>query len=331
MRSSSTACSLLPVTENGGDATGWIWRAMPTRKAGTPIESYAWLYRDYVIRAFNADKPYDRFLLEQIAGDELADHAQRPVITQELMDNLVATGFLRLTPDPTSQAESGLIQDRISVISDEIQVFSSGVLGLTIQCAQCHDHKLEPIPQRDYYRLRAVFKGRSTNTTGWCPTSGSKGKPARLLPYVAPCWIPPRWRSRKRSGTRRIRNCPLRSMRLQAALAEKAKPLEKEIIERNLAKQPRGIARRVAPDAGHSAGKAQRPAEVPGGKIRILCEHRSVRPRQLAQGYVSRVPEGCRRDRKKDLVAPISADSSAVASGALGSRRPVAHLHLQAG
>ena len=120
---------------------------------------HAWGYRDYVIRAFNADKPYDRFLLEQIAGDELADHGRAAVITQDMMDNLVATGFLRLTPDPTSEGESGLIQDRISVISDEIQVFSSAVLGLTIQCAQCHDHKLEPIPQRDYYRLRAVFKG----------------------------------------------------------------------------------------------------------------------------------------------------------------------------
>src|SRR4029077_21226743 len=73
---------------------------------------HAWLYRDYVIRAFNADKPYDRFLLEQIAGDELADQAQAQVATQELMDNLVATGFLRMTPDSTSYGESGLIQDR---------------------------------------------------------------------------------------------------------------------------------------------------------------------------------------------------------------------------
>src|SRR5579863_1036525 len=152
---------------------------------------HAWLYRDYVIRAFNSDKPYVRFLLEQIAGDELADHAQVPDIdhtaaTAELMDNVTATGFLRMTPDPTSQGESGLLQDRITVISDELQVFSSGILGLTIQCAQCHDHKLEPIPQRDYYRLRAVFKGAFDEYDWMVPNGGVKEKPARLLPYVAP-------------------------------------------------------------------------------------------------------------------------------------------------
>ncbi len=100
------------------------------------------------------------------------------------MDNLVATGFLRMTPDPTTQAESGLIQDRLNVITDEMQVFSSGVLGLTIQCAQCHDHKLEPIPQRDYYRLRAVFKGALDEHDWMVPDNGSKHKPARLLPYT---------------------------------------------------------------------------------------------------------------------------------------------------
>ena len=69
-----------------------------TRAGSAP--PYAWRYRDYVIRAFNADKPYDRFLLEQLAGDELADYEHAPEITQELYDNLVATGFLRMAPTP---------------------------------------------------------------------------------------------------------------------------------------------------------------------------------------------------------------------------------------
>lgn len=202
---------------------------------------HAWLYRDYVIRAFNADKPYDRFLLEQIAGDELVDPRRAPNVTRERIDSLVATGFLRLTPDPTGQAESGLIPDRISVISDEIQVFSSGVLGLTIQCAQCHDHKLEPIPQRDYYRLRAVFKGAFDEYNWMVPDNGSKSKPARLLPYVAPPLNPVA--RTEQDQIKHATNSKLSAeiQVLQAALAKMAKPLEQQIIERNLAKQPREL------------------------------------------------------------------------------------------
>jgi hypothetical protein len=202
---------------------------------------YAWLYRDYVIRAFDTDKPYDRFLLEQIAGDELADVVSAPVVTQDLMDDLVATGFLRMTPDSTSQAESGLIQDRINVISDEIQVFSSTVLGLTIQCAQCHDHKLEPIPQRDYYRLRAVFKGAFDEYDWMVPDNGSKVKPARLLPYVAPPLDSvARLRQEKiKHETNTKLSAQIHA--LQAALTAMARPLEQQIIEENLARQPREL------------------------------------------------------------------------------------------
>jgi cytochrome c553 len=120
---------------------------------------HAWRYRDYVIRAFNADKPYDRFLLEQIAGDELADYEHAPQITQELYDNLVATGFLRMAPDPTWANITGYVPDRLEVIADEIDVLGSAVMGLTMKCARCHSHKFDPIPQRDYYRLTDVFKG----------------------------------------------------------------------------------------------------------------------------------------------------------------------------
>lgn len=202
---------------------------------------HAWLYRDYVVRAFNADKAYNRFLLEQIAGDELADQERAPLVTQELIDNLVATGFLRMTPDPTGQAESGLIPDRINVINDEIQVFSSVVLGLTIQCAQCHDHKLEPIPQRDYYRLRAIFKGALDEYDWMVSDNGSKGKPARLLPYHPP----------PRNSAARIEQDQIKTATntrlfaqihaLQASLDKLAKPLEQQIIERKLARQPRAL------------------------------------------------------------------------------------------
>lgn len=123
------------------------------------IRPYAYRYRDYVIRSFNADKPYDRFLTEQIAGDELADCEHAPVITPELMDNLVATGFLRMAPDGTNPPELNYVPERVDVIADEMEIFGSAVMGLTIKCARCHDHKYDPIPQRDYYRLVADFKG----------------------------------------------------------------------------------------------------------------------------------------------------------------------------
>jgi Protein of unknown function (DUF1549)/Protein of unknown function (DUF1553)/Planctomycete cytochrome C len=120
---------------------------------------HAWRYRDYVIRAFNADKRYDRFLLEQIAGDELAEYEKAPEITAEIYDNLVATGFLRMASDPTWANITGYVPDRLEVIADEIDVLGSAVLGLSIKCARCHNHKFDPIPQRDYFRLVDVFKG----------------------------------------------------------------------------------------------------------------------------------------------------------------------------
>ncbi|MSR31153.1 MAG: DUF1549 domain-containing protein [Gemmataceae bacterium] len=120
---------------------------------------HAWRFRDYVIRSFNADKPYDRFLQEQIAGDELADYEQNAKVTPEVYDNLVATGFLRMAPDATWANITGFLPDRMEVIADEVDILGSGIMGLTLKCARCHAHKFDPIPQRDYYRLLAVFKG----------------------------------------------------------------------------------------------------------------------------------------------------------------------------
>ncbi len=152
---------------------------------------HAWRYRDYVIRAFNADKPYDRFLMEQLAGDELADYENAKEITPAIYDNLVATGFLRMVPDATWANITGTIPDRIEVIADEIDVLGSSVMGLTLKCARCHTHKFDPIPHRDYYRLIAVFKG-ALDEYDWLkpdirPGIGPESidiLPGRMLPYV---------------------------------------------------------------------------------------------------------------------------------------------------
>jgi hypothetical protein len=152
------------------------------------VRPHNWRYRDYVIRAFNDDKPYDRFLVEQLAGDELCDYESAAEITPQIYDNLVATGFLRQAPDGTFASITSFVPDRLDLIDDEIEVFSSAVLGLTIKCARCHSHKSDPIPQRDYYRLAAVFKGALDEHDWLAPRLGGPQQPADaatcLLPHV---------------------------------------------------------------------------------------------------------------------------------------------------
>jgi len=108
----------------------------------------AWRYRDYVVESLNEDKPYDRFVAEQIAGDELwpADSAAR-----------IATGFNRNYPDESNAAN--LQQRRAELLQDVTDAVGSTFLGLTFGCAKCHDHKFDPILQKDYYRLQAFFAG----------------------------------------------------------------------------------------------------------------------------------------------------------------------------
>ena len=124
-----------------------------------PVRETAWRYRDYVVKAFHEDKPYDRFLLEQIAGDELIDSAAAAGVTDEVVENLVATGFLRMGVDQTGSRTMNFTEDRLGVVYDALKVLGSSVMGLTLECARCHTHKYDPIPQRDYFRLKSVFQG----------------------------------------------------------------------------------------------------------------------------------------------------------------------------
>jgi hypothetical protein len=112
------------------------------RQREDPNFLYAWTYRDYVIRSFNDDKPYNIFIIEQIAADKLPVNARNPT-------NLAALGFLTLG-DRFMGMENDIINDRIDVVT-------KGFLGLTVTCARCHDHKFDPIPTKDYYSLRGIF------------------------------------------------------------------------------------------------------------------------------------------------------------------------------
>ena len=123
------------------------------------VRPHAWRYRDWVIRALNADKPYDRFITEQIAGDELFNYKEKSLpLDPEDRDLLTATGFMRMGPDGTYSVSQGFVAERLTVVADQLQILTSTVMGLTVGCARCHDHKYDPIPQRDYYRLSAILR-----------------------------------------------------------------------------------------------------------------------------------------------------------------------------
>jgi cytochrome c553 len=115
----------------------------------------AWRYRDYVVTSFNADKPYDRFLTEQLAGDLLpaADEQQRH-------EQLVATGFLALGPKVLAEVDE--VKMEMDIIDEQLDTLGRAFLGLTLGCARCHDHKFDPVTQEDYYALAGIFKSTRT-------------------------------------------------------------------------------------------------------------------------------------------------------------------------
>ena len=119
------------------------------RNREDPLYPYAWTYRDYVIRSFNDDKPYNIFIIEQLAADKLPATSKNPT-------NLCALGFLTIG-DRFMQMKNDIINDRIDVVT-------KGFLGLTVSCARCHDHKFDPIPTKDYYSLHGIFASSAEPT-----------------------------------------------------------------------------------------------------------------------------------------------------------------------
>jgi mono/diheme cytochrome c family protein len=118
---------------------------------------YVYKYRDYMIHALNADRPWDELIREQLAGDEMVrpPYANLPPADQ---DKLIATGFLRLAPDGTAAPDIDQNQARNDVVAETLKIVSTSLLGLSVGCAQCHPHRHDPISQEDYYRQRAIFE-----------------------------------------------------------------------------------------------------------------------------------------------------------------------------
>jgi hypothetical protein len=140
-----------------------------------PERPHAWKYRDYVISAFNRDKPFDVFVREQLAGDEIAlkegltADAPTPEGRARYGELLRATGFLRMAPDGTGVENTLITQN--DCIANTIKIVSTALYGMTIGCAQCHDHRYDPITHDDYHRLRAVFEP-ALNPKAWLSPAG---------------------------------------------------------------------------------------------------------------------------------------------------------------
>ena len=113
-----------------------------------------WRYRDYVIESFNRDKPLDRFITEQLAGDEMAAHGPQSEVDREL---LAAAGLHRLGPVRRNAGNQEVASSRNEVLTERTDIVGTALLGLTVGCARCHDHMFDPIRQVDYYRLQAYF------------------------------------------------------------------------------------------------------------------------------------------------------------------------------
>lgn len=138
--------------------------------AADELRPVSWEYRDWVIQAFNDDKPFDRFLLEQIAGDQLVNYRPGTKPNPEHIDELIATGFLRLPPDISDTQSIYQVDKWYDALQTTVETSMKAVMGLTFGCARCHDHRFDPILQEDYYKLTAVYQA-AFDPENWVPAA----------------------------------------------------------------------------------------------------------------------------------------------------------------
>jgi Protein of unknown function (DUF1553)/Protein of unknown function (DUF1549) len=184
----------------------------------------AYRYRDYVIRSFNNDKPYDRFVMEQLAGDELASYSPNSDIVGETLELLTATHFLRNAPDGTAESDGNPDEvriDRYTVLEGNLQNTMNCFLGLTIQCARCHAHKFEPIRHEDYYALQAILLP-AYNPERWMT-------PNERVVHVGT-------RAAREDHQKRTEKAERQIRALEAGLRTMAEPLMEQVFETRLQK-----------------------------------------------------------------------------------------------
>lgn len=243
-------------------ARHWLDVAGFSESDGAPgtdrIRLGAHRYRDYVIISLNAHKPFDQFLLEQLAGDELA---KRPfdLTNARTVELLAATSFLRMAPDTTEATNTPA--ERNQTVAETIKVVTSAVLGLTVGCAQCHDHRYDPISQEDYYKLRAVFDPAFDSKKWQTPSQ-------RQLDATT---------AKARAEAERIE---AEAKKIDAAIDAKAAEAAKKVYARELAKVPE--ADRAAAQAAIETPRAKRSKE----QERLLKIYPNVRELSFIKGFL---------------------------------------------
>jgi mono/diheme cytochrome c family protein len=218
----------------------------------------AYRYRDYVIRAFNDDKPYDRFVREQLAGDELVGYVLGGDVTPAMVEPLVATHFLRNAPDGSGESDGNpdeVRTDRFSVLEGNLQVTMNCLLGVTIQCARCHSHKFEPISHEDYYRLEAILY------PAYCPDRWVK--PNDRVVEVGS-------RAEREEHRRRTERVDRQVKALQEGLQTMAGPLREQLLEERL--RPLDAPARAALVQAATTPKAKRTPE----QATLLQQHKEA-------------------------------------------------------
>lgn len=215
-----------------------------------PVRKYAFKYRDYVIQAFNRDQPFNDFIGEQLAGDEMVGTAGKPLAAAEL-EKLIATGFLRMAPDGTGSGGADPIVARNQVVAETIKIVSTSLLGLSVGCAQCHNHRYDPIPQTDYYRLRAVFEP-ALDCKNWRPPQ------ARLVSLATA------------ADRLRSQQVETEASKIDAERLQKQRQYLERTLELQLAKVP--VAQRERVRAAYKAPRGMRSPE----QKRLLKEFPSV-------------------------------------------------------
>lgn len=221
---------------------------------------HAWRYRDYVIEAFNKDKPYDQFLREQIAGDELDE------ITYE---TLTATGFLR-NYAKVGYREKDNPQFRFEYLDDMIATLGRGVMGLTLQCARCHDHKFDPLKQADYLKMQALLWGY-----------------VEVDHPLAPKDVAAKWREVNAAIDRRIQA-------VRQEIAELEEPYKQQLLPDKLKKFPANVQEAIAtPEEKRTPGQ-------------VLLANQVLRTTRVSSDEAAKIMPEADLARRRDLLARIA-------------------------
>lgn len=186
-----TVVNRLLASPHHGERWGRHWLdvvryAESTANDANAVMRFAWRYRNYVIDAFNNDLPYDQFLIEQLAGDLLPQGDSVEVRTRRI----IATGFLMI--GPKALAETDKEQSRLDIVDDQIDVTGRAMLGLTLACARCHDHKFDAIRATDYYAMAGIFRStepfqdEARNASMWWEYEVPQGEGKAPLMVMAP-------------------------------------------------------------------------------------------------------------------------------------------------